>query len=293
VGPEVDHGERSLNREPEWWWPAILFAAGLAALCLICALARADTTLTFSVTAPCFQGLACDSAVYDSTEQGFIRSEPTELLNDLKEIRIYGRVFDEPDTIVLGKFAALPCSTYTFALVIASGKMGIIIPRAADNWGNESCAGETFLFATKALDYQPGLHAEFFDNEDLTNLVKTRIDPNIDFDWGPGSPDPAVGVDLFSARWTGYVVPPASGVYNFQGLWEDGAQLWVGSTYLGNDWGVQPEHETKLMPIQLEAGLRYPITLQYMAHNGHASCHLEWTPPGGVKEIVPAGVLSH
>jgi len=260
---------------------------------MIVALSRADETLTFSLKAPCFNGLPCDSMMWDSTGQGYVRAEPTDSLNDLKEIRIYGSLFDAPDTVLLGSFPAVPCSSYTFALTVASGKMGFIIPRAVDNWGNESCIGEQFLFATKALDFQLGLHAAYFDNEDLTNLRVTRIDPTVDFDWGFSSPDTSIGIDTFSAQWDGYVLPTVSGVYTFYFLWEDGGRVWVGSTYIVNDWGINSEHETHGQSVTLSAGLLTPIRIQYMAHNGHASCHLMWVPPGGVKTVIPAANLFH
>ena len=41
----------------------------------------------------------------------------------------------------------------------------------------------------------------------------TRVDPEVSFDWGTGSPAKEIPVDNFSARWTGKLVAPASGVY--------------------------------------------------------------------------------
>ena len=37
-----------------------------------------------------------------------------------------------------------------------------------------------------------GLKSEYFDNVDLTNLKFIRTNTTVDFNWGTGSPDPAV-----------------------------------------------------------------------------------------------------
>jgi hypothetical protein len=39
-----------------------------------------------------------------------------------------------------------------------------------------------------------------YDNIDFTGSTITRIDPVIAFDWGGGSPDPAIEPDTFSVR---------------------------------------------------------------------------------------------
>ena len=60
-----------------------------------------------------------------------------------------------------------------------------------------------------------GLTAQYFDNADLTNLKVTRTDATVNFDWVAGTPDPLIGSDTFSTRWTGQVEAPASGTYTF------------------------------------------------------------------------------
>jgi len=55
----------------------------------------------------------------------------------------------------------------------------------------------------------------------------TRIDPNIDFNWGGGSPDPAIPGDDFSARWTGRMTVPETAAYNLGLCADDGFRLYV------------------------------------------------------------------
>ncbi|MGQ0762587.1 MAG: PA14 domain-containing protein, partial [Acidobacteriota bacterium] len=69
-----------------------------------------------------------------------------------------------------------------------------------------------------------GLRAQYFDTMNFTDLKVTRTDPAVDFDWGGGSPDPSVGVDTFTARWSGKVEPQYSQAYTFYTWTDDGVR---------------------------------------------------------------------
>ena len=80
------------------------------------------------------------------------------------------------------------------------------------------------LFPPQGKEGQNGLWAEYFNNRDLEgDPVLTRLEKNINFDWGygadrsnggTGSPDPdIVNIDRWSARWTGKLVSPGAGIY--------------------------------------------------------------------------------
>jgi len=50
-----------------------------------------------------------------------------------------------------------------------------------------------------------GVRGDYYGDMDLRDLVLTRMDPQINFQWGEGGPDPSVPVDQLSIRWTGEV----------------------------------------------------------------------------------------
>ena len=81
-----------------------------------------------------------------------------------------------------------------------------------------------------------GLAATYYDNADFTGTTVARTDPTVNFDWGVGSPAPAIGVDTFSARWTGQVQPQFTETYTFYTQSDDGVRLWVNN--------VQPSSTT-------------------------------------------------
>ncbi|MCW0220506.1 MAG: putative Ig domain-containing protein, partial [Prosthecobacter sp.] len=53
-----------------------------------------------------------------------------------------------------------------------------------------------------------GLKGEYYLGKNFENLVLTRQDVSVDFNWGGGSPDSSITADNFSVRWTGSVLPP-------------------------------------------------------------------------------------
>src|SRR5215210_4968522 len=70
-----------------------------------------------------------------------------------------------------------------------------------------------------------GLRGEYFDNEDFTNLKLTRTDATVDLSLGFGTPDPLIGSETFSIRWTGQVIAPTTGSYVFVTQSDDGVRL--------------------------------------------------------------------
>jgi YD repeat-containing protein len=85
-----------------------------------------------------------------------------------------------------------------------------------------------------------GLTGEYFANATLSGAPSlTRTDPNVNFNWGTGSPSPSVPGDQFSVRWRGEVRAQYSEAYTFCTLTDDGARLWVNGQLLIDRWTDQ------------------------------------------------------
>lgn len=135
-----------------------------------------------------------------------------------------------------------------------------------------------------------GLLAQYYNNSDLTNLAITRVDAKVNFAWANGSPAPALDTDTFSVRWTGQVEARFTENYSFIVNADDGVRLWVNGQLIVDRWTSTPVANAT-GAINLIAGRRYDILLEYFENVGTASVSLEWSSPSQPREIIPARQL--
>src|SRR5438094_4486786 len=147
---------------------------------------------------------------------------------------------------------------------------------------------------------ETGLRADLFNAIDALRQATaavtvlpalTRIDQTVDFDWGANAPADGLNAGDFSVRWTGQVQALAAGTYGFRTYSQDGVRLWVDGRPVIHDWSEHaPTYDTGT--INLNAGGRYDIRLDYYEGSGSAVIKLEWLPPGqNSYEVVPASQL--
>ncbi len=141
-------------------------------------------------------------------------------------------------------------------------------------------------------NFAHGLKGEYFADKEFKDVKKAlvmRYDGGVDFQWGLGSPDPAVPDD-FSARWTGQVEPRYSEAYTFHTTCDDGLRLWVGGKQLIDRWqDTAPFFQKGTM--ELKAGQRYDVRMEYHDLMSMATARLEWESKSQKREVVPASRL--
>lgn len=139
-----------------------------------------------------------------------------------------------------------------------------------------------------------GIASAYFDNADFTGPVLTRTDPQINFDWGTGSPDPSIGADTFSTRWSGYLLAPETGTYTLSALTSDGVRAYLNGVPIINNLNDQSTRWTDGQSISLTAGQKVPLFLEYFENTGSAVAKLKWTGPsfaGSNGNIIPQAYL--
>ncbi|MHC5053167.1 MAG: PA14 domain-containing protein [Planctomycetota bacterium] len=138
--------------------------------------------------------------------------------------------------------------------------------------------------------YVSGLTGEYFleHDRDPDKLKLKRVDPDVFFDWGGGQPAPEVRRDNFSARWTGEIMAPADGKYEFQIDYDDGVILAIDGNTVGETW--QEAVGTLPCEVELRAGWRRS-QLDFKEHGGGAYVKMEWQGPGFARCRVPGAVL--
>jgi hypothetical protein len=107
----------------------------------------------------------------------------------------------------------------------------------------------------------------------LSSLALTQNTALIDFDWGGRSPDSAVRVDNFSARWQGDF-DMSAGQYDFTVVVDDGMRLYVDGELVIDRWIDQPP--TTYTVTRLLSSGRHRIVMEYYERGGGAVARLSW-----------------
>jgi hypothetical protein len=137
-----------------------------------------------------------------------------------------------------------------------------------------------------------GLRGSYYDNRDFTGLKFTRIAPNIDFNWGVGSPDARIAKDTFSVRWQGQVKAIESGKYTLRTLSDDGVRVRVGGILRINNWTNHLATYNTSSTFNLAAGQRVDLLVDYYDNSGASTIRLEWKRPGSTSFVaIPTSQL--
>jgi glucose/arabinose dehydrogenase len=150
----------------------------------------------------------------------------------------------------------------------------------------------------------PPFMAAYYANRNLSGTpVLTRTEPWLEHIWGPGSPDPAVPADEFSARWTKSQYF-AAGRYRFTTVTDDGVRLYVDDRRVIDEWHGQTGTAHDAV-VDLGAG-DHTIVMEYFDEGGDALAKLTWdstvdqpgqsflaeywnTPAAGSAPTIPSG----
>ena len=117
--------------------------------------------------------------------------------------------------------------------------------------------------------------AEYFANPELAGPpALTREESDLAFDWGAGSPDPALPADGFAARWTRRLTFPAM-THEFQLQANGGARLFVDDQLLIDLWQDDGVVSTASASIDLTSG-EHTLRVEYFDQSGDASISLRW-----------------
>ena len=143
-----------------------------------------------------------------------------------------------------------------------------------------------------------GLRASYYGAKGFARESKAieRVDRQVDFDFGEKFPDPIpVGTNGFSIQWRGSIFTDETGDYEFILKTPNGARLWLNDDEqtLIDAWVASGEKSEHNATIRLLGGRTYPLKLDYFKFKDkQASISLQWKPPQGVREPVPARNLS-
>ncbi|MFC8453445.1 glycoside hydrolase family 3 C-terminal domain-containing protein [Kitasatospora sp. NPDC057223] len=135
-----------------------------------------------------------------------------------------------------------------------------------------------------------GLTGTYYNNTTLSGSpVLTRNSATLDADWGGKSPGSGVNATNWSAKWTGSLKAPATGVYTFATTSDDGSRLIVNGRKLIDQWGDQAP-TPRSVSITLTAGQTVPVEIDYYNKDGGSELSFSWTPADYSNSSISAAV---
>lgn len=130
-----------------------------------------------------------------------------------------------------------------------------------------------------------GIYSKFTDFNGSLSYIFTRIDPQINFDWGGNMADASLNFDKYTAKWNGKIKIERSDTYTLYTTTDDGVRLWVNNNLIIDAWWDQGQTERQAN-IYLTPGL-YDIELDYYENGGLTVCKLYWSSSTITKSLIP------
>lgn len=151
--------------------------------------------------------------------------------------------------------------------------------------GNNTCGDEDYPFPVTYI-YASGLRGEYYTDAspgEFTSLKGIWYENDVGFDWGTSAPSWPSGMphDYFSVRWSGNLVIPSAGTYQFCVRYNDAAKLVIDDGIYLNNWNVDDTtKETAPISVYLTPGLHL-LVLEFFESGGSAVIELGSPQLGG------------
>lgn len=144
-----------------------------------------------------------------------------------------------------------------------------------------------------------GLLGEYWNNVSLScRSTFSQVDPVIDFRIGDGLPEHVsdysmaifMGKDTLGTRWTGDLLAPVNATYTLELTFDDRIRFYLDGELLIDRFDhLSLGSET--VKVDLQAGVRYPIQIDYAEVRGNSTAIFKWDTPWFPKAVVPQAHL--
>jgi beta-glucosidase len=197
------------------------------------------------------------------------------LRKDLSAIAVFGPNANERE-VMYGNYNGFPSKSVT----ILEGIKAIVNPTTKVYYNQATYLAGNEPYTNLVADcFENGLTATFYDNDSLSGLpVGTEKFDNIYFKWETG-PVKGLGRDHYSVRWTGTLIAPATGNFEFLMTGDDGYRLYLDDKKLIDAWG-KDNLTSQTCKINLKAGQKYKVRVELYNSMYNAVACLRWIVPG-------------
>ena len=183
------------------------------------------------------------------------------------------------------------------------GSRAIVVRRADAEPAESATLNINVVAGSESIVHRSaqGLVAELFSNvaataDGLPSEVPTatRLDPTVNFDFGVGAPDPAIGSsNNYGIRWTGNLLAAETAGHTIHATTgaNDSLRVWVNDVLVINSWET-PTADTQSATQNLISGQQATLRVEYRAGVGASQLKLRLETPDGLNQILPIGQLS-
>jgi beta-glucosidase len=138
------------------------------------------------------------------------------------------------------------------------------------------------LFTSEDAARENGLAAELFSNREMQGQpVSTRVDRTVDSGLWDEAAFAGVSLDKQSVRWSGLVVPPYTGSYQIGGRALGTFRLFVDEALVA-ETDCWFEACTDWATLEVEAGQKYAIRVEYLPERAGGEVQLMWAEPEAI-----------
>lgn len=138
-----------------------------------------------------------------------------------------------------------------------------------------------------------GIWAQYFLGKNFNEFVMARVEPELNFSWGAGSPAPEIPIDNFSARYvTQFTAPHDSGSRDYQIVInrDDGFRMDFDGERIVDAW--TDAKARVVTQITANAGQSYPVNIEYYESAGHATLTVQFIDTVTGQALNPANIFS-
>ncbi|HXI54939.1 MAG TPA: PA14 domain-containing protein, partial [Polyangia bacterium] len=142
---------------------------------------------------------------------------------------------------------------------------------------NADCGGTSKCFSGAC----GGIKGQYFKNRTWSGTPSNiRVDPNVDFSFGNGSPFPTDStwpVDSFTVRWSGMLTPRFTGQYFIHTLSDDGIAVYInGTAVIDHASVIGGNLQYTSAALNLTAGQPVTIRVDFFEDIQWSEAHVQW-----------------
>ena len=140
------------------------------------------------------------------------------------------------------------------------------------------------IFTAKSAEIN-GLVGQYYANRNLEGEPIYRVDENLNFNWGTGSPMEGIPENDFSVRWTGSLEVTTADEYVFSVSIDDGIRMYIDGEVIFDSW--DDSDTTRISsPIFLGAG-KHNIKVEYYEASSGSRIILSWKNSTSDYVVIP------